>query len=130
MSARGDIVGAAQGGGSCGAVLPAAAVCLPTVTHRSAHCPNNPPPQDHLQHDVVCVAPRLPRRRLALCACSALRGRMGQGRAARRAAHRVPATPRLLRRCHFNSPTLQLVTSTAYIASVPATFAAFWLCGW
>jgi len=32
--------------------------------------------------------------------------------------------------CHFNSATLQLVTSTAYIASVPATFLAFWLCGW
>ena len=33
-------------------------------------------------------------------------------------------------RCHFSDPYLQLVTSTAYIASVPATFVAFWLCGW
>ncbi|KAI7844792.1 hypothetical protein COHA_001672 [Chlorella ohadii] len=32
--------------------------------------------------------------------------------------------------CHFSDPYLQLVTSTAYIASVPATFVAFWLCGW
>lgn len=32
--------------------------------------------------------------------------------------------------CHFSDPYLQLVTSTAYIASVPATFLAFWLHGW
>lgn len=27
-------------------------------------------------------------------------------------------------------PYLQLVSSAAYIASVPFTFLAFWLCGW
>ncbi|KAL4433961.1 hypothetical protein ABPG75_000402 [Micractinium tetrahymenae] len=32
--------------------------------------------------------------------------------------------------CHFSDPYLQLVTSTAYIASVPASLMAFWLVGW
>eukprot|EP00887_Chlorella_sp_A99_P000017 scaffold16.g17.t1 len=32
-----------------------------------------------------------------------------------------------MKRCHFSNPLMQLVISTAYIASLPATFVAFWL---